>query len=677
MESRNVIFFISVLFLSFLYSGCELQKKEKNPEIMLLEGFMSDLENSASEESERICLSVDSLLPLVEDSVLYYRLIVLKVKSELFSSDPDSSVMLLREAESFCDSHPLEEGMPRLYILVFNAKGNVYRRLGVYDSAVWAFEKAYQYASSEWASETLLNVSLNLADAFLCKGRYDLCAYWYNYALSVADSISFPDEKRFPIYYGLAQVNMELRDFGLCDYYYNLAARYYDKMQPGEKHVYLNNRGNSYYYREDYGKALEYFRRSLALTGSHEGMEFERNLTMLNMGEVFLLLNQTDSASYYLHCCHRFFSSINNATALYYIDTQLMELSLREGDISHARYLLKKTEDTDGIEPNMISIRNRYLVHYFESVGDYRSAYEYQKRNWRIDDSIRNERIKMRSVEIALKYRHDSILMKQEMLIWQKENQVSALYQWLWGIIAGGILLAAVIIVVVYYRRMLCRERFRILQSNIALLKLENIRNRISPHFIFNVLNREVSLHKGDESGNLPGLIKLLRRDLELVDKIAISLSDELDFVNTYVQLEKQSLGADFEYRFETDWGVNADSILIPAMFLQIPVENAIKHGLRMKEGKQLLILRVERGEGEVILSVCDNGGGYREMSHGMGIGMKVITRTIQLFNLYNNRPIAMTISNVPVGDDGSMGCEVKYVVPLDYSYSLKKEEKL
>lgn len=91
------------------------------------------------------------------------------------------------------------------------------------------------------------DICLNLADVYVKQGRYDLGSLWYNRSLAIADSLNMPDEQRFPAYYGLAQVNMELRDFSACDYYYNLAYKYYDKMHPFEKHIYLNNRGNSYY----------------------------------------------------------------------------------------------------------------------------------------------------------------------------------------------------------------------------------------------------------------------------------------------------------------------------------------------------------------------------------------------------------------------------------------------
>lgn len=55
-----------------------------------------------------------------------------------------------------------------------------------------------------------------------------------------------------------------LHDFERCDFYFDRAGEYYDEMKPYEKGIYLNNRGNSYYYRQDYKTALKYFRRSLA-----------------------------------------------------------------------------------------------------------------------------------------------------------------------------------------------------------------------------------------------------------------------------------------------------------------------------------------------------------------------------------------------------------------------------
>ena len=90
-----------------------------------------------------------------------------------------------------------------------------------FDSARMAFRRAYDFCERVDEPYKLLNVALNLADAYSGEGRYDWSSYWYRRALALADSLRMPDEERFPIYYGLAQVNMNLRDFDRCDYYFD------------------------------------------------------------------------------------------------------------------------------------------------------------------------------------------------------------------------------------------------------------------------------------------------------------------------------------------------------------------------------------------------------------------------------------------------------------------------
>lgn len=666
------------LFFLLLMMGCG-GKDHKN-KVDYFERFYQQMERISADSPEHVSRMVDQIMPSVKDSLMYYRLMFLKVRSCFLSFRLDSASYFINRISAFCDAHAGSPEIAQLYAMAYNARGNIYVRKSLADSACQCYLKSFEYATRGGSKESLPDICLNLADVYVKQGRYDLGALWYNRSLSIADSLDMPDEKRFPAYYGLAQVNMELRDFAACDYYYNLASRYYDKMHPFEKHIYLNNRGNSYYYRQDYKTALTYFRRSLKVVNQYPDMNFERNLTMINLGEVFLLLDQLDSASYYLQKCRGFFDSIQHSTALYCIDTQLMELALKQGNVSLSRERLNHARKYDQVEPNMIHVRNRYLQRYYEKVGDYKQAYHYLQENHRMDDSIRNERVKMRAAEIELKYAQDSTLMKKEIFIREKENQVLQLHQWMYVIVGGCFLLIAVVFLIILYRKRLREKEQWRMQNVITSLRLENVRNRISPHFVFNVLNREMNLHKGEEeSKNLIGLTKLIRRNLELTDCLAVSLADELEFVDTYVNLEKDSLGADFHYQLEVDEQIDLQAVKVPSMLLQIPVENAIKHGLRLKEGKRLLQIKVRRTEdNQAEITVCDNGGGYRQgsVNHGTGTGMKVITQTIQLLNMYNSRPIVVRINNVEMGEDKEMGCEVRFVVPLNYSYQLKKTKK-
>lgn len=120
---------------------------------------------------------------------------------------------------------------------------------------------------------------------------------------------------------------------------------------------------------------------------------------------------------------------------------------------------------------------------------------------------------------------------------------------------------------------------------------------------------------------------------------------------------------------------VDPEKVEIPVMLLQIPVENAVKHALVDKEGKRMLWIEVKDCKEYIEAVVRDNGGGCRVStgSYGTGTGMKVLAQTIQLLNSYNRNPIIMTINNVKIEGREETGCEVKFVIPVDYSYLLRR----
>lgn len=123
----------------------------------------------------------------------------------------------------------------------------------------------------------------------------------------------------------------------------------------------------------------------------------------------------------------------------------------------------------------------------------------------------------MRSAEIALKYRQDSTLMKKEIFIKEKENQVVVLRQWITVLFLGMLLIISASGFIIIYRKRKIDMKIWGMQADISSLRLESVRNRISPHFIFNVLNREVAKYTDDiDKSNLVNLSKLIRKNLEL-----------------------------------------------------------------------------------------------------------------------------------------------------------------
>lgn len=618
---------------------------------------------------------INDALVQVQDSQVYYRLLALYGKTFFVSSDFDSIYYYNHKVKKFS---PKTSDCPQwndVLADVYNIEGNVCIQLNRPDSSVIYYKKAYDYRLKGRRLHLLPDICINTADAYLHCGNLAYTASYYRRALFLCDSLNLSEHAKFPVYYGLAQTYMELRDFDLSNHYYEMAGQFFNEMNVGEKWIYLNNRGNHYYYKKDYREALNFMRRANALVSSHPQMVFEQNLVKVNLGELYLLIDNLDSAQVCLDESYRYFTEIQHNSAVYYIETQMIELALKKGNIAQAHKMIERTIPQGHLDANMLMIRNQYLQHYFERTGDYRRAYEYLKSDCQLDDSIRSERVRTRVAELDMRYRQDTIVLRKEVQIQRQAGEVKALklsvYIW---VLVCVLLIAGVVVIIWYMRkkREFLRERFF---RQINRVRMENLRSRISPHFTFNVLGREINQLKGSEEvkNNLMELVKYLRRSLELTEKLAVSLQDELDFVRSYIELERGRVGDDFTATVTLDEGLDGTRIQIPSMIVQIPVENAIKHGLAGKDGDKELTVRVSCEGNGIRITVCDNGRGYlpqvSSATRGTGTGLKVLYQTIQLLNTKNKSDkIRFDITN---RNDGQTGTLVSVYVPFHFSYDL------
>ena len=609
-----------------------------------------------------------------QDSMSYYRLMGLYGKTFFISSDFDSILYYNRPVKEYDKRAAACPRWNDVLSDVYNIEGNVWMQLNQPDSAVAYYEKSYAYRLKGEKGHLLSDICMNLADAHLHRGELAHTASYYRRALFICDSLHLSEHSKFPVYCGLGQTYMDLRDFDLSNHYYELAGQFFDEMTVSEKWVYLN-RGNHYYYKKDYQEALVYMRQAAELIADYPQMVFESNLSKVNLGDLYLLTNRLDSAENNLNEGYRYFSEIKNNSAMHYIETLMIELSLKKGNIARAREMIARTASTGHVDANMLTIRNQYLQHYYEKAGDYRNAYEYLKRDYQLNDSIRSERIRTRVAELDMRYRQDTIVLRKEMQIQRQAGEVRVLKlsMYIWVLVC--LLLAAGTVVIIWYmrkKREFLRERFF---QQINRVRMENLRGRISPHFTFNVLGREINQFNGSEEvkNNLMELVKYLRRSLELTEKLSVSLQDELDFVQSYIGLESGRVGEEFTASVVVEEGLDAKSIMIPSMIVQIPVENAIKHGLAGKDGEKELTIRISREGKGVRIVICDNGRGYlpqvASSTRGTGTGLKVLYQTIQLLNTKNkNEKIRFNIDN---RNDGQTGTQVSVFIPFHFSYDL------
>jgi two-component sensor histidine kinase len=209
------------------------------------------------------------------------------------------------------------------------------------------------------------------------------------------------------------------------------------------------------------------------------------------------------------------------------------------------------------------------------------------------------------------------------------------------------------------------------IKQRLISLQLQGIKAQLDPHFTFNTLNSIASLiYLEDRQAAYDYLNKftqLLRVMLNDAEKLYRSLGEEVDFVTTYLELEKLRFGDKFSYIIETGDGVSQKE-LVPKLVLQTFAENAIKHGIMPCPEECLLKITIFRENDYLKLTIEDNGIGREKaagLSSSTGKGLKLTGEFYDILNQINKRPILHKISDLYTTDGNPSGTIVEVWVPV------------
>jgi two-component system LytT family sensor kinase len=181
------------------------------------------------------------------------------------------------------------------------------------------------------------------------------------------------------------------------------------------------------------------------------------------------------------------------------------------------------------------------------------------------------------------------------------------------------------------------RSASAVLQADLASARLETLKAKLQPHFLFNTLNAiSVLLLKGDSEtarGMIQRLSELLRIVLDRSDLSEVPLREEIDFTRQYLELEQLRFGEKLTVEFDVDsdlWGAQ-----VPHLILQPIAENAVRHGIEpITEDGKITISACQIGD-SLSLSVADNGVGMPEQP---GDGLGLANARERLAELYGER---------------------------------------
>ncbi len=228
-----------------------------------------------------------------------------------------------------------------------------------------------------------------------------------------------------------------------------------------------------------------------------------------------------------------------------------------------------------------------------------------------------------------------------------------------------GVVLA---LVVVFISVLLRKERIRKLrklgvQNRMLQLEQQALSALMNPHFIFNALNSiQHYLHENDTlaaNKYLSLFARLTRKNMEAVMKAEISLEDELERLELYLNFEKLRFGSKLNYQILIPDNLDMDDYMIPPMVLQPFVENAIWHGLMPKNDGGSIRVTVQKGTASTYaIEIIDDGIGIevsRELKHDQvnthkSLGMQMTFERLELWAKQKGKSAHIEIKQI--GDD-------------------------
>lgn len=637
------------------------------------------------------------------DSLIYYYQLALEPIRNFFNQPPeirnkeDEKVVLTYKQFHFRALN--EIGIEKFYLGQYNES---------LDFAFAALKIAEEINDIGLVSECCGSIGIVLKN----QGKYPEALEYYERALTLA--IELQDTAWVAACYANAgNVYRRLGNFIKALDYHLKAYQVFEKS--GEERrmaIGLMNIGNLYEDQKDNNLALEYYSRALKLSYNTEDHKRIAEC-LLNIGNIYsgrgnysvardyyeksLKINQDQGFIYTLDDCYRsignsFEMEGNSDKALEYFDKAL-ELAEKEDDKSTlsevngsiASIYIRKKEFKKGYEfatnslniakktSDLNNIKNAFalLSQALEGLNDTKGSLEYYKQYSSIKDSLFNSD-KYRSIkEIEAKYELEK--KEQQLALLTEKNQVQLLIISRRNrvMIASGILIMLIILIgYILIRNSRLKSRHQAIE-----LEQKMLRSQMNPHFIFNSLIAIQSyIYKKDpvQAGDfLAKFADLIRITLENSRSEFVLLEKEIRMLQYYLDLQSLRFERKFDYTIKLDEAIDAQSVRIPPMLAQPFIENAIEHGLRLKQDNGLISIKYHKENTHIVFTVEDNGIG-REKARELEISKQhksmatSITRErLEILSKRHKQKFSLELTDLADKSGAPCGTLVKFEMPF------------
>lgn len=203
---------------------------------------------------------------------------------------------------------------------------------------------------------------------------------------------------------------------------------------------------------------------------------------------------------------------------------------------------------------------------------------------------------------------------------------------------------------------------FSKLQAQLAESQLTTLNSQLHPHFLFNTLNTLSTLILKSDNNEARRMLELLKNFLKTTvfenNKQEISLDEELQFINNYLEIEKVR----FKDKLAVVEEIDSDTLQarIPNFLLQPIIENAIHHGIATKVAEGLIKITTRRNNDKLTITIEDNGPGLKNFENKKkhnGVGLMITKKRMQ--HIFGGN------QNINLGESMLGGLKVELAIPF------------
>lgn len=437
--------------------------------------------------------------------------------------------------------------------------------------------------------------------------------------------------------------------------------------------LFMANIGNIQIALGDYDRALRFLKNAKEYNEPDENIYYN-SLIYSGLGLCYLKLKDHRNALIYLN------KGVKSSIDAKNVPSEIANLA----NLGNAYLDIKDYEQSEEALNlayiKAIELKDKYLIKEVLSVyiplkeakGEYKSAFEFQKKYTELKDSLYSDDLNMQLANAQLNY--DFFKKEKEILELKVKNQEqeSALNKSrMWVIIGLFLLISFVALFIIFNQR-------NKLKSSKRIHELENkmFRLQIKPHFIFNVMSSIQNYMNKNEGKKaavyLSKFARLIRNVLEETKKEFVTIEQELQMLQYYLDLQQLRFDPGFTYAFEIDEEIDPEVMKIPPMLIQPIVENAIEHGIsgQFQEGHIVISFNVINSGIEV--HVRDNGKGMEKGAElrssyieKESFSLKILEEQLRFYSATYKQSFSITQISNSDKSAGPTGTEVIIQMPL------------